>query len=160
MGIHGIDTIRYILGDPNPISVYARIGTYFGNHSVEDTASLIIEWEGGISTIIESGWWQPHMEAPEAAVRLWGTKGFLSVFPTRIKTKIANEFGDFIPHFPTRPEHCGQHLYNAQIEYFLKLITTGTMQNTGPDKGIVAMRIIESAYKSAVNGKVVNIRAN
>jgi predicted dehydrogenase len=42
MGIHAIDTVRFLLGDPDPRSVYAKIGTHSGNYDVDDTAVLMI----------------------------------------------------------------------------------------------------------------------
>ena len=35
MGVHAIDAVRYILGDPKPIKVYARISTEFGDYDVD-----------------------------------------------------------------------------------------------------------------------------
>ncbi|HUH48138.1 MAG TPA: Gfo/Idh/MocA family oxidoreductase, partial [Arenibacter sp.] len=37
MGVHAIDAVRYILGDPKPIKVYARISTQLGDYEVDDT---------------------------------------------------------------------------------------------------------------------------
>ena len=31
------DTARYLLGDPQPVSVYARIGTHYKDFDVDDT---------------------------------------------------------------------------------------------------------------------------
>jgi predicted dehydrogenase len=109
MGIHAIDTARYLLGDPQPVSVYANIGTYYGDFDVDDTGTIIINWENGVTTFIESGWWQPHMDGPEAATHLYGTKGFGQVFPTRME--IPNPIEERVDvidegfRFP-RDEHC------------------------------------------------------
>ena len=42
MGIHAIDTARYLLGDPQPMSVYARIGTHYREMDVDDTVVGIV----------------------------------------------------------------------------------------------------------------------
>jgi len=44
MGIHAIDTVRFILGDPHPVKVYARIGTYMKDFDVDDTGVLMINY--------------------------------------------------------------------------------------------------------------------
>ncbi|MEM5775469.1 MAG: Gfo/Idh/MocA family oxidoreductase, partial [Anaerolineaceae bacterium] len=47
MGVHAIDTARFLLGDPIPRSVYAKTGTHYMDADVDDTAELIITWEDG-----------------------------------------------------------------------------------------------------------------
>jgi len=42
MGIHALDTARFLLGDPQPISVYAVIGTHYKEFDVDDTGMIII----------------------------------------------------------------------------------------------------------------------
>src|SRR5690606_8191022 len=62
MGVHAIDAVRYILGDPKPIKVYARISTEFVDYDVDDTAILVITLHNGTECIIECGLWYSHME--------------------------------------------------------------------------------------------------
>jgi predicted dehydrogenase len=92
MGVHAIDTVRYILGDPEPVRVYARINTSFGDYDVDDNGLLMITWADHTTSVIESGWWQPHMEGPEAATRVYGTRGYASVFPTTARIRTAEGF--------------------------------------------------------------------
>ena len=42
MGIHALDTARFLLGDPQPVSVYAKIGTYYKDFDVDDTGVIIV----------------------------------------------------------------------------------------------------------------------
>ena len=69
MGIHAVDTVRFLLGDPLPASVYAQIGTYYGDFDVDDTGVIIVNWDDGTSSYIDSGWWQPQSDGPEASTR-------------------------------------------------------------------------------------------
>ena len=55
MGIHALDTARFLLGDPQPITVYAKIGTYYRDFDVDDTGVIIVEWDNGAISYIESG---------------------------------------------------------------------------------------------------------
>src|SRR5690349_16572383 len=75
MGIHALDTARFLLGDPKPVSVYAKIGTHYKDVEVDDTGLLLVEWDDGATSYIESGWWQPHSDGPEAGTQLYGTLG-------------------------------------------------------------------------------------
>jgi predicted dehydrogenase len=161
MGIHAIDTARFLLGDPQPESVYARISTNFGDSEVDDSGILIINWENGTTSMVESGWWQPHMDGPEASTQLYGTRGFGNVFPTLLEIPdVVNQRIEVIdagyPH--PRTEHCPQAMYSRQMAYFSKCIRDQITPNPGGEEGLVNMRILDAAYESATSDEVVVIQ--
>ena len=154
IGIHALDTARFLLGDPQPESVYARIGTYYTNYDVDDTGILIVNWEGGTVSYIESGWWQPHTDGPEAATQLYGTSGFGQVYPTYL----LDQSGKDDPGFPyPRINHAPQSLYNDQLRYFIQCIREHRTPNPGGEEGWINMKIVDAAYKSAKTGKVTKV---
>jgi|BarGraNGADG00212_1021973.scaffolds.fasta_scaffold02432_4 predicted dehydrogenase len=156
MGIHALDTARFLLGDPRPISVYARLGTYYRNFDVDDTGVVLVNWEGGACSYIESGWWQPHADGPEAATQLYGLQGFGQLFPTCLQ--LGKKTVD--PGFPfPRPEHGLQSMYDDQVAYFVKCIRSGSTPIPGGAEGLVNMQVIDAAYQSARTGKAVFIHA-
>lgn len=179
MGVHAIDTTRYLLGDPFPVSVYARISTQHAAIGVDDTALLLVTWDDGTVSTIESGWWQPKAEGPEAATRLYGTQGFASLFPTYWESidmqAPRGEDGQYPdpsctrPIFPRRREHCEQRMYTAQIDAFVTAVAehrerighgefgVGTTDRSRQpwEPGIVVMRIVDAAYRSADTGQAV-----
>jgi predicted dehydrogenase len=161
MGIHALDTARFLLGDPQPASVYARIGTHYKDFDVDDTGVIIVEWDNGTTSYIESGWWQPHMDGPEAATQLYGTQGFGQLFPTHLKLVDANtkkvEVVKSGFKFP-RKEHCPQTMYDAQMAYFLNCVRNRTTPVPGGLEGLTNMKIVDAAYKSSKTGKVVEIK--
>jgi predicted dehydrogenase len=161
MGIHALDTARYLLGDPKPVSVYAKLGTYYKNFDVDDTGVLLVEWENGTTSYIETGWWQPHMDGPEAATQLYGTKAFGQLFPTLLEIPNAREQKIEVvksgSEFPRR-EHCSQRMYNAQMAYFINCIRKNKIPIPGMAEGLINMKIIDASYKSARNGRVVIIK--
>lgn len=132
MGVHAIDTVRYLLNDPKPVKVYAKISTNFGDYEVDDSAILVITWDNGTESIIESGWWQPHMDGPEASTALFGTQGYANLFPTHLK--FPKEEGPEIitPSFPKKKEHCDQSIYDAQMAYFISCLK----ENQKPIPGV------------------------
>jgi len=154
VGIHAIDTARFLLGDPQPESVYARIGTYYTNFDVDDTGILIVNWEGGTVSYIESGWWQPHTDGPEAATRLYGTSGFGQIYPTYL----LDQSGKDDPGFPhPRINHAPQSLYNDQMRYFIQCIHEHRTPIPGGLEGWTNMKIVDAAYKSSKTGKVIKV---
>lgn len=161
MGIHALDTARFLLGDPMPVSVYARIGTHYTDFDVDDTGVVIVEWGNGAISYFESGWWQPHSDGPEAATQLYGTQGFGQLFPTQLEIPIVKKQTVKLVKsgfkFP-RKEHCPQTMYDAQMAYFLNCVRTGSTPVPGGWEGLVNMKVVDAAYKSGKTGKVVQVQ--
>lgn len=157
MGVHAIDAVRYILGDPKPIKVYARISTQFGDYVVDDTGILVITWDNGTESIIESGWWHPHMDGPEASTSLFGTQGYANLFPTFLKIKEGESTVRTVPDLPKRDDHCEQIIYTRQMDHFVHCVKTRERPVPGLVEGQVVLDIIDAAYTSARTGEVVNL---
>ena len=162
MGIHALDTARFLLGDPKPVAVYAKMGTYYKDFEVDDTGVIIVEWDNGATSYFESGWWQPHADGPEAATQLYGTWGFGQLFPTKLELPNAQEqkievIDSGMP-FP-REEHTPQSLYDAQLNYFVGCIEKNQIPNPGGLEGFMNMKVVDAAYESSHTGKVVEIQS-
>lgn len=154
MGVHALDTARFLLGDPQPQSVYARISTYYTRQDVDDTGILIVNWDNGAVSYIESGWWQPHSDGPNAATQLYGDKAFGQLFPTYIleqETRIDPGFTH------PRINHMPQSLYNDQMAYFIRCIRNHDNPSPGGAEGWSNMNVIDAAYESAKTGNVVMV---
>ncbi len=162
MGIHALDTARFLLGDPQPVSVYAKIGTYYKDFDVDDTGTLLVTWENGATSYIESGWWQPHSDGAEAATQLYGLQGFAQLFPTLLELPDPeNQRVEILKSgfkFP-RKEHCPQSMYDAQMAHFIQSINDKTVPMPGGEEGLVNMKVVDAAYRSARIGKVVEMHA-
>ncbi len=157
MGVHAIDTVRFILGDPKPKEVYAKIGTYYGDYDVDDTGIIMITWDNGTTSIIESGWWHPHMDGPEASTQLFGTKGYAALFPTKVKFTPNNDLQEIkIPKF-NKTEHCDQSIYSNQMAHFINCIKTRNTPSPGFKEGQTVLKIVDAAYKSAEIGSVISL---
>jgi predicted dehydrogenase len=163
MGIHALDTARFLLGDPLPLSVYSKIGTYYQDFDVDDTGLLLVNWDNGAVSYIESGWWQPHSDGAEAATQLYGQKGFAQLFPTLLKLPDSSmkrvEILESGFKFP-RKEHCPQSMYDAQMAHFIQGVKGNITPIPGGEQGLLNMKVIDAAYRSAHTGKVVEIHAS
>lgn len=135
MGVHAIDTVRYLLGDPLPQSVCATVGTHFGTYDVDDDGILLISWTNGTNSLVESGWWHPHKEGLEAETEVYGTKGYARIFPREEPSQ------DY--------EHCTQPMYTAQMTEFLDAISQGRRPRPDGADGRVIMDVVERAYASS-----------
>ncbi len=141
MGVHAIDTARFLLGDPQPGRVCAAVGTRYaeGRYTVDDDAILLIRWSNGTNSVVESGWWQPHLGGLEADTEVYGTKGYARIWPAE---QPADDY-----------EHCTQPMYTAQVAEFLDAIEAGRQPLPSGEDGREVMRIVEAAYASAEEGK-------
>jgi predicted dehydrogenase len=143
------------------VSVFAKLGTYYRDFDVEDTGVIIVEWETGATSYLETGWWQPHADGPEAGTQLYGTQGFGQLFPTRLEIPIVGEerieLIDSGYAFP-RPEHNPQSMYDAQMAYFIKCIREKITPVPGAAEGLANMKVVDAAYESSRTGKAVEIK--
>jgi predicted dehydrogenase len=135
MGVHAIDTARFLLGDPLPERVCAAIGTRYGSYAVDDDGILLVTWSSGANSIVESGWWQPHVGGLEADTEVYGTKGYARIWD---------------PEPPTEDyKHDSQPMYSAQMAEFLEAIEQGRQPQPSGEDGRVVMQVVEEAYRSS-----------
>jgi predicted dehydrogenase len=135
MGVHAIDTVRFLLGDPAPEEVCARIATRYGDYQVDDDGVLLIGWSNGTSSVVESGWWHPHLAGLEADTEVYGTSGYARIW-------------DFTEG-PEGYQHCAQPMYSAQMAEFIEAVSQGRRPQPSGVDGAVVMDVVERAYRSA-----------
>jgi predicted dehydrogenase len=135
MGVHAIDTTRYLLGDPLPERVCAAIGTRYGDLAVDDDAVLLIGWSDNTTSVVESGWWQPRVGGLEADTELYGTGGYARVWD--------------MAEPPPGYEHCTQPMYSAQLAEFVEAVAAGRQPRPSGEDGRVVVQVVEQAYASA-----------
>jgi len=152
MGVHAIDMTRFLLGDPKAKKVYAKIETRFGDYDVDDVDILVIEFDNGCTSIVESGWWNTYSDGSEAATQVFGEKGYARIYPTEVHTKIGDTWGVFKPSFKRRGS-----AHFLIIEHFVDCILTGKPTISPGEAGLEAQKIIEAAYKSSELGKAIFI---
>jgi predicted dehydrogenase len=138
MGVHAIDTARFVLGDPLPDRVCAAVGTRYGTYEVDDDAIVLVGWSNGTNSLIESGWWHPHTEGMEADTEVYGTKGYARIFPREEPSE------DY--------DHGSQPMYTEQMREFLRSIEEGRSPHPTGEDGRVVMQVVERAYASAAGG--------
>jgi predicted dehydrogenase len=135
MGVHAIDTARFLLGDPHPVRVCAAVGTRYGDHEVDDDGILLITWSQGTNSIVESGWWQPHTEGLEAETEVYGTGGYARIFP---REEPSDDY-----------EHCTQPMYTAQMREFFDAIHEQRQPRPSGEDGRIVVGVVDEAYRSA-----------
>jgi predicted dehydrogenase len=139
MGIHAIDTARFLLADPEPLRVMASLGTAYGNYAVDDDGIVLIDWSNGTRSLIECGWWQPRLDGVEADTEAYGTAGYTRIWP------------QYTPHTPAPASyvHCTLPMYAAQMADFARCCATGETPVASAEVGVTALWIVEQAYRSS-----------
>lgn len=157
MGVHSLDTLRFVLGDARPTKVYANVGTYFEDIELDDTATLLLEFEGDITALVEAGWYHLYADGLEGYTQVYGTKGYARVLPSEFHTHVGGVWSITHPQMPKRETQVDLPMYQAQMEYFLDCILNNKEPIPGGVDGLWTMRMLEAAYRSTEIGEAVVI---
>jgi predicted dehydrogenase len=133
MGVHAIDTARFLLGDPTPARVHGVIRAAYRPSAVDDDGILVVEWSDGAASIVECGWWQPPAGGAEADTEVYGTGGYARVWPD----------GD------ASAGHLDQAMFDAQMAAFVDAAAGAGDARPDARDGRVVASIVEDAYRSA-----------
>ena len=133
LGIHAIDTTRFVLGDPAPMDVSATIVFSPDYPGIDTGGTLDITWEGGIQSRVEFGWWQPSIDGLIGDVEVWGTEGRGRIWPAQP---------------PPGYEHGGIEMYEAQMRDFVARCGRG-FDPAACEPGRTALSIALAGYRAA-----------
>lgn len=137
MGIHAIDTARFLLGDPAPVRVAASIGVgEYGDYDVDDDGVVTIDWDDGARSTVEFGWWQPRLGGLEADTEVLGTAGTDRIWTMPLPP-------------PAGYVHCAVPMYAAQLADVARACRTGAEPVASSAVGRTALAVVEQAYAAA-----------
>ena len=158
MGVHSIDTISSLFHDAvRPIRVFAQVGTHFSDIDVDDTANLMVEYDNGMTAIIEAGWHHNFADGLEGAMQVFGTEGYARTFPTELHCDIGGAWGQYLPEMPPRREQCDLPMYAAQMDHFIDCVLGDRSPTPDGRQGLQSMILLEAAYRSAESGKSISL---
>jgi predicted dehydrogenase len=157
MGIHSIDTLRFVLGGARPTKVFANVGTHFRDIGLDDTATVLLEFDGGIAALIEAGWYHLYADGLEGYTQVYGTQGYARALPSELHTHVEGVWSVTHPRMPARKQQCDMPMYQAQMDYFIDCVLNDRQPTPSGQDGLWAMRVLEAAYHSAEIGQAVTI---
>jgi UDP-N-acetylglucosamine 3-dehydrogenase len=160
VGIHVIDTIAFLFDDQlRPVKVTAQVGNNFTKVPVEDTATVLIEFQDGMSALIESGWHHNFQNSPHGALEVFGAKGYARTFPTEMHGVLEGAWGYFRPALhPERP-HIDASMYAAQMDSFVDNIISKSKPACNGRTGLRNLVLVDAAYRAARKGQAIAIKA-
>ncbi len=173
LGVHVIDLVRYLLGNPKPISVYGATfkkladrknikGKKFYTSSsatdndicdVEDLATAMIRFDNGAILSIEASF-SLNIKKDEGKIELFGTKGGAKLDP---ELELYSEVNDYLADITLDAETSLSFdgLFAKEIDHFVSCITDGTPCISPAQDGIELMTILDAIYESAATGHEV-----
>lgn len=168
MGVHCIDLIQYITGS-RAIRVAGMSGNKVFGYDVEDSATLLMELDGGAYATVES-----YFNIPDAAARcrleIYGTGG--SMLAEGTISQVEGGRLDVVLADPDRAYDAGQernevapleiraefgNMYQKEIESFGRAVLRGTPVDVTVEEALQVQRVVEAAYRSGSQGSFVEL---
>ena len=139
LGIHAIDTTRFVLDEPLPARVRASIVESDDHAGIDARGELSIEWTTGLTSEIDFGWWRDSQDGLIADTEVWGEHGYGRIWNPRPE-----------PGY----EHGSIGMYTAQMSDFVRRSAAHPPGSDGYDDalsepGRIALAIALDAYRAA-----------
>lgn len=172
LGVHVIDLVRYIMGNPKPVSVYGATFEKLGNRpgikgkkgyssatrgeapcNVEDLATALIRFDNGAVLSVETAF-SLNIKNDVGRIDICGTKSGACINPElEIFTSQNNYLTNVTFDAPTKLSFDG--LFENEINHFVDCILHGKECIAPAEDGVVLMNILDAIYKSAETKKEV-----
>lgn len=166
LGVHSIDLIWWLMGNPKPVSAYGVTFDHLGTRgqgmgdwgvgwgkakfSVEDMVGAMVRFEDDRALSIDISW-AAHT-GDLYWLRVFGTKGGAQLFPEPMlfemegKTKV-----DVIPQIVP------QNAYAVENEHFAECVRKRTEPISSGRQALVIMQILDAIAKSADTGRMAAV---
>lgn len=175
LGVHVIDLVRYLFGNPRPVSVYGAAFRKLAdrNHikgpagyvsagrtgreisDVEDFASAMIRFDNGAVLSVETSF-SLNLRQDENHIQLFGTKGGVRLDPQlEIFTEVNDYPANITLNLPTELNFSG--LFENEIGHFIDCVRDGIPCQAPAEDGLMLMKILDAVYRSAAAGHEVTI---
>ncbi len=173
LGVHVIDLVRFLMGNPKPVSVYGAAFKKLGERKnikgkqfykassatdndicdVEDLASAMIRFDNGAVLSIEASF-SLNLKKDEGKIELFGTKGGAKLDP---ELELYSEINDYLAdvNLDAQTSLSFDGLFAKEIDHFVSCITDGIPCLSPAQDGIEIMAILDAIYESAATGHEV-----
>lgn len=173
LGVHVIDLVRYLMGNPKPVSVYgatfqklfdrrdvkdklgyvAASATDHDICDVEDLATAMIRFENGAVLSVEASF-SLNLKDDQGKIELFGTKAGASLNP---QVEIFSVTNGYMTDMNFKSD-TGLHfdgLFEGEINHFVDCVKNGIPCRNPAGDGVDMMRILDAVYESARTGHEV-----
>ena len=177
LGVHVIDLTRYLMGRPQPVSVYGATFSKLGAReniksgvsylsesreegkkdifNVEDMATAMVRYDNGAVLQVEASF---SLNAKgSGTVQLFGTKAGANLDGDKLE--IYNEYNGYMGNVTLAdvPTDFG-NAFDKEINHFVDCILTGIPCRNPAEDGVTLMKILDAIYESARTGHEVVLK--
>jgi predicted dehydrogenase len=170
IGVHVLDLMWYLMGQPKPVSAFGVTFDFLGksgqgkggwgvgwdpkpgDFSVEDLAAALIRFEDGKAISLEASW-AAHT-GDSFLVRVLGTKGGAQINPDLRLWEV--DGGTSLDTTPNPPKIDG---YQGEVDHFVDCIANGTKCTTPGSQSVLVVAMLDAIYESAKTGKLAAVKA-
>ena len=177
LGVHVIDLVRFLEGNPKPVSVYGATFTKLYNRSniksekayvssgfdgkndicdVEDLATAMIRFDNGSVLQVDASF-SLNTGADEGKIELFGDKGGVKLDPS---LTYFSEMDDRLVDvkFAQPTDFDFDDSFKAETDCFVSAVKDGTPLTATATDGVEMMKILDAIYESAKTGHEVIIK--
>lgn len=173
LGVHVIDLVRYLMGNPKPVSVYgATFQKLFDRNNlkdkkayvsvsksdndicdVEDLATAMIRFDNGAVLSIEASF-SLNTKSDEGKIEFFGTKGGAKLDP---ELEMYSEINDYMANveLTTKTALTLEGIFEEEINHFADCVQNGVPCRAPAEDGVTLMSILDAVYESARTGHEV-----
>jgi UDP-N-acetylglucosamine 3-dehydrogenase len=144
--IHDIDIVRFIFNE-DPLSVYARAG-HLRHAKFEDYAQIMLSFSGGKSAFLEANWLTPYKIRK---LTVTGSEAIISLDYITQEMTIETLGQTLTPRYEF------EEPLKLELQHFVESIKNHKKPLVSGLDGLKALKIAESALKSAENGRLVTL---
>ncbi len=175
LGVHVIDLVRYLMGNPKPVSVSGRAFKKLGNRpnikdkvdytsvsktnkdifDVEDLATAFITFDNGAVLTIDTSF-SLNIKKNSTKIELFGTKGGIYLDGD---VELYTDIGGYLSNvtFDMKTAFDMNDIFQNEINYFVNAIVNDEDTYSIAEDGITLMKMLDGIYKSSELGKEVEI---
>lgn len=159
LGIHTLDIARALFGDVTRMAATTkRINPTING---EDVATMLLSHTSGASSVVDCSYATQRVPEtfPESLIEIDGTKGSLRLEPG-YRLVMGDRVEDLSPPvlaWASRPWHNIQESVLIIQRHFLESIAAGTQPETSGTDNLQTLALVEAAYSSAAEGRMVDL---
>ncbi|MCD6416747.1 MAG: Gfo/Idh/MocA family oxidoreductase [Planctomycetes bacterium] len=167
IGVHLIEAAHFLMGEPKPTSASAQTFTYMGNkpptavgpweawdwetYNVEDLAVGFVRFDGGAVMVVESSF-AAHIEGDKFGIQIMGDKGGITALPPML---FKDEAGTQVN---VQPGYVGKwDSISRKMAEWIGYIRGENETQCPAESGLVVQKILDGLYRSADEGREVQI---
>jgi predicted dehydrogenase len=173
IGVHALDLALWLMGHPQPVSVYGVTYRKFGNRpnvfnpwgawdpktfDVEDSAFAMIRFLGGATLQLECSW-ALNIDKSYAQTILCGTEGGAQLRPLTLFQEKHSALVDTVvaENVTEGQARAAESTHALEVQGFVRAVREGAQPLVLPEQALMVSRIVDAVYASDESGDAVKL---